>query len=324
MQTQMKCALGLVAALSVSCGESTDEVGDRYQGVIDASTLDTKFRPTSGNYRPTTARVRGTNVPFYNLGQVATERKDDRGVITNAGVPVDADGRPYVPAARAVNTSYEFAEGCVTGKADFDVRTDNYPETVQWPVFTNLPLTVTGNTTPPVVPLVKVTRWNGTSSEQCNAIKDAASLTKGNFGGGAGDTTIALRAIIDVSANLNPLRADSAFTSQGGWYRGLQLAYLDGGEIPVDDQGNLKVMDGVLVSPPTGAPTSETPVYLFSALPGDEGWSPVVRLRTFTATTAKPASSYTGLCTDVCAETELNISTLTRYSGVLFAVGSSL
>ncbi|NTX50224.1 hypothetical protein [Myxococcus sp. CA039A] len=322
----MKCVLGLAAALSaMACGESNEEVGDKYQGVIDATNLDSKFRPTSGIYRPAAARVRGTNVPFYNLGQVATERKDDRGVLTNSGVPVDETGRPFLPASRVVATSYDFADGCKTGKADFDFRLDSYPETVQWPLFAALPLTVTGNTTPPVLPLMKVARWTGTGAEQCNSIKDVASLTKGAFGGAAEEeTTLALRAIIDVSAQLNPLRTGSEFTAQGGWYRGLQLAYLDGGPVQVDETGNVRVMDGVLVSPPTGAPTTETPVYLFSALPGEEGWSPVVRLRTFTATAAKPASSYTGLCVDTCAETELNLSTVTRYAGVLFVVGSTL
>ncbi|MFP2924081.1 hypothetical protein ACLESO_02455 [Pyxidicoccus sp. 3LG] len=326
MKTDMMCALGLAAALSaVACGESTEEVGDPYQGVIDASTLDSKFRPTSGVYRPATARVKGTSVPFYNLGQVATERKDDRGVLTNSGVPVDESGRPYLPASRVVATSYDLADGCRTGKAEFDFRNDNYPETVQWPLFSALPLAVTGNTTPPVLPLMKVTRWTGTGGEQCNAIKDAASLTKGAFGGAAEEgNTLALRAIIDVSAQLNRLSQGSTFTSQGGWYRGLQLAYLDGGPVQVDEAGNVKVMDGVLVSPPTGAPATETPVYLFMARPGEEGWSPVVRLRTFTATAAKPASSYTGLCIDVCAETELNITPINRYAGVLFVVGSTL
>jgi len=322
----MKCVLGLAAALSaVACGESNEEVGDKYQGVIDATNLDSKFRPVSGVYRPAAARVKGTSVPFYNLGQVATERKDDRGVLTNSGVPVDEAGRPFLPASRVVATSYDFADGCKTGKADYDFRTDSFPETVQWPVFATLPLTVTGNTTPPVLPLSKVTRWTGTGAQQCNAIKDLASLTKGSFGGAAEETqTLALRAIIDVSAQLNPLRTGSEFTAQGGWYRGLQLAYLDGGPVQVDETGNVVTMDGVLVSPPTGAPATETPVYLFSALPGEEGWSPVVRLRTFTATTAKPASSYTGLCVDACAETELNLTTVTRYAGVLFVVGSTL
>lgn len=326
VQTKMKCVLGLAAALSaVACGESNEEVGDKYQGVIDATNLDSKFRPVSGVYRPAAAKAKGTSVPFFNLGQVPTERKDDRGAITNSGVPVDETGRPFLPASRVVATSYDFVDGCKTGKADFDFRNDSFPETVQWPVFATLPLTVTGNTTPHVLPLSKVTRWTGTGAQQCNAIKDLASLTKGSFGGAAEEaTSISLRAIIDVSAQLNPLRSGSEFTSQGGWYRGLQLAYLDGGPVQVDEAGNVVAMDGVLVSPPTGAPATETPVYLFSSLPGEEGWSPVVRLRTFTATAAKPASSYTGLCVDACAETELNLTTVTRYAGVLFVVGSTL
>jgi hypothetical protein len=320
------CSLGLVAALgAVACGESTEEVGDTYQGVFDASTLDTKFRPTSGVYRPATAKVKGTNVPFYNLGTVATERKDANGVLTNAGVPADANGIPFLPASRVVTTSYDFTEGCRTGKADYDFRTDSYPETVQWPLFDKLPLAVTGNTTPPVLPLVKVTGWAGTGGQQCNAIKDVKSLTEGVFGGAAVEgESFSLRAIIDVSAQLNPLRQDSQFTSQGGWYRGLQVAWLDGGSVSVDEAGNLKVMDGVLVSPPTGAPASEVPVYLFAAQPGEAGWSPVVRLRTFTATTARPASSYTGLCYDTCSSTELNVTPINRYSGMLFVIGSTL
>ncbi|QSQ13988.1 hypothetical protein [Myxococcus landrumensis] len=322
----MKCALGLAAALSVvGCGESTDEVGDKYQGAVDATNFDTKFRATSGTYRTTNAMVKGAKVPFFNLGQVATERKDDKGAITTAGVPVDEAGRPYLPASRVSATAYDFADGCKTGKAEFDFRNDLYPENEQWPLFTALPLTVTGNTTPPVLPLVKVAAWSGTGGQQCNAIKDATSLTKGAFGGAAGEgTTVALRAIIDLTALVNKLTPDSTYTSKGGWYRGLQLAYLEGGEVPVDEAGNLKVMDGVLVSPPTGAPASETPVYLFSAAPGQAGWSPVVRLRTFNATTAKPASSYTGLCVDSCTSTELDLATVNRYAGVLFVVGSTL
>ncbi|MBZ4421690.1 hypothetical protein [Myxococcus sp. RHSTA-1-4] len=322
----MKWALGLAAALSaVACGESTQEVGDTYQGVIDATVLDSDFKPTSGAYRPATARVKGTSVPFYSLGQVATERKDSKGVLTDSGVPVDENGRPYLPASRVVATSYDFADGCKTGKADFDYRTDSYPENVQWSLFDTLPLAVTGRTAPQALPLVKVKRWTGTAGEQCNAIKDVASLTKGAFGGAAEEgESLALRGIIDVSAEFYPLRTESAYTSTGGWYRGLQLAYLDGGAVAVDEAGNVKVMDGVLVSPPTGAPATETPVYLFAAQPGEEGWSPVVRLRTFTATAAKPASSYTGLCADACADTELNITPINRYAGVLFVVGSTL
>jgi len=325
----MKCVLGLAAALSaVACGESTQEVGDTYQGVIDATVLDNKFKPASGTYKPVKAAMaHGAPVAFYNLGLVAPEVKKD-GKVTTAGVPVDDAGRPYLPASQVTLTSYDFADGCQTGKADFDFRTDNYPENVQWPLFEKLPLPVTGATTPPVLPLVKVKRWTGTGSQQCNAIKDVKSLTEGAFGGSAAEgETVALRAIIDVSARFDALRDGSTFTYSGGWYRGLQLGFLDGGSAPVDAEGNVKVMDGVLVSPPSSnAAAGDTATYLFAAQPGEEGWSPVVRLRTFTATAAQPASSYTGVCYDdaACGETELHITPLNKYSGVLFVVGSTL
>lgn len=330
MQRHMKWALGLAAALSaVACGESTQEVGDTYQGAIDASTLDAKFKPSSNAYSPVTAKVAGQPVPVYNLGTVPLEVKKD-GKVTTAGVPVDASGRPYLPASWVNTTSYDLVDGCKVGKADFDFRNDSYPENVQWSLFDKLPLSVSSTTRPPVA-LVKVKRWTGTGSTQCNAIKDDVSLTEGAFGGAAEEgESLALRAIIDVAATVKPLRADSAFTSQGGWHHGLQLAWLDGGPVAVVTEDiaegktsdNVKLMDGVLVSAASG--TSAPAQYLFSAKPGEEGWSPLVRLRTFTAPNGKTPADYTGLCTDTCADTELRLTSATKFSGVLFVVGSTL
>jgi hypothetical protein len=326
----MKWALGLAAALStVACGESTEEVGDTYQGTIDGSTLDSKFKPSSNAYSPVTAKVAGEPVAFYNLGVVPLEVKKS-GKVTTAGVPVDASERPYLPASWVNTTSYDLVDGCQVGKADFDFRNDDYPENVQWPLFDKLPLSVSSTTRPPVA-LVKVKRWTGTGSTQCNAIKDDTSLTEGVFGGAAEEgESLALRAIIDVAGTVKPLREGSAFTSTGGWYKGLQLAWLDGGPVTVVTEeiaegktsDNVKLMDGVLVSGASGS--SDPAQYLFSAKPGDADWSPLVRLRTFTAPGGKKPSEYTGLCTDECADTELRLTSANKFSGVLFIVGSTL
>ncbi|XXF77195.1 hypothetical protein P2318_29705 [Myxococcaceae bacterium GXIMD 01537] len=323
MQRLTKWALGLMTALgAVSCGESTQEVGDVYQGAIDASVLDTKFKPTSTNlYSPQLARANGVAFNVYRLGNVVPSEVITNGKLTTAGIPLNASSVPFLPASRVVTTSYELAEGCETGKPDFNLRTDNYPENVQWPLFDKLPIAVTGATTPPVLPLVKVKRWKGTAAEQCNAIKDVTSLTDGAFGGSAEDgETYALRAVIDVSADLALLHPESTFGFSGGWYRGMQLGYFDGGAVPVDAEGNLKMMDGVQV----GVTGSNATAFVFQARPGDDVWSPVVRLRTFTAPAGSNVNSYHTLCYDApCPAGTIDVRNL-KYSGALFVVGSNL
>lgn len=306
MQTKQKWALRLLMALgAVSCGGS-NQSGDAYQGFIDATALDAKFLPTGtcGKekcYVPMTGAVGGADFSYYNLGYIAA---------TDTKLPKDDTKRPVVPTSLVKGTAYDFPEGCTTGK-EFDARTDAYREDVQYPVLDTLPLT---STTALVLPLYKVQSWTGVSKYTCNAIKDAQSLTGGDFGGAADGESYALRAVVDMTvAPLTP-----ALPVSSGWYRGLQLEYLDAGTVPVDAAGNLKVMDGVWLKPTTSGakPTDATAKLVFQAKPGEDAWSPVVRLRELSTTTA-----YKRLCYDApCAADAVDMSKVTTYTGVLFLV----
>lgn len=310
MQTKQKWALTLTMALSaVSCGGST-EPGDAYQGVIDATVLDAKFLPagTCGKdkcYQPVKAYSAGTEFSFYNLGLIAASDKN---------LPKDSASRPILPASAVKAMSYDFQD-CAKGK-EFDERTDAYREDMQYPVFDALPLT---STTALVLPLVKVQPWTGVSKYTCNAIKDAQSLKDGDFGGAASaeNEFVALRPVIDMTYLPYRPSAQAGY----GWYRGLQLAYLEGGMVPVDAEGNVKVMDGVWAKPTssTAKPTDATAKLIFQAKPGDEAWSPVVRLREI----AGGSTTYKSLCYDPpCAADAVDMTKTPTYSGVLFLVSS--
>lgn len=322
MQIPWKQTLGLALALSaMSCGDS-DPASDTFQGYIDASGLDTKFQPagtcSSGGgkcYVPQTLTVNGDPVLVYNLGLVANPDT------TKAKPP------PAITVDSIATTAYDFPDGCIAGHA-FDARTDAYALDEQYPVFTKLPVANTSSTAPAVVPLMKVVSWHGSEKYDCNAIKSATSVDKGNFTlTQQEDETpvVALRYIIAPSKV--QLADGSEYAPPLGWYKGLLLNYLDAGQVPVqkiDDPAgakyNLVTMDGVLVHPTTGtsAVTANNVLVLF-ARPGEVGWSPVVKLREFTATgTSKPAD-YKSLCYDApCAAGTVDMSKATKYTGTLF------
>ncbi|WNG32710.1 hypothetical protein F0U61_03110 [Archangium violaceum] len=312
MQTKQKWALTLTMALgAISCGGST-EPGDPYMGFIDATVLDAKFQPGTGCgsdgktkcYLPAKAYSGGEEFSFHNLGLIAASDKL---------LPKDAESRPILPASAVKATAYDFPEGCKTGK-EYDQRTDAYREDLQSPVFDALPLT---NSNALVLPLVKTQAWTGVSKYTCNAIKDAQSLRDGDFGGAAAEgETFALRGVIDMTH----LPARPSEQAVYGWYRGLQLAYLDGGAVPVDADGNLKVMDGVWLKPSSSSakPTDATAKLVFQAKPGEDAWSPVVRLREVSVT-----GTYTRLCYDPpCAADAIDMTAKPTYTGVLFLVAS--
>ena len=336
MQTKQKWALTLTMALSaMSCGGST-ELSDPYMGVIDGTGLESKFQPATcgtGNnapkcYQPMTGTAEGTNFPFYNLGVLAA---NDRSLTP--------DGTKLVmPVTLARTTTYEFSEPCKTGK-EYNERTDAYREDAQYTLFDALPLPPPSSSPPPppVLPLVKVKSWQGMPQYTCNTVKDASSLTEGKFGGRAAEGDLfALRAVIDLTATFKPLSDTSTFAPQPGWFRGLQFVFLDGGAVPTEEvtvgTGDtaktvhaVKMMDGVWLKPSSSSarPTDATAKLLFQAKPGDENWSPVVRLREFT-----PAAgvTYTGLCyqsPDCAADTVDMSSTALKDNSVLFVVSSA-
>jgi hypothetical protein len=312
VQIPWKQTLGLVLALSaVSCGDS-EQTGDTFQGYIDASGLDTKFQPagTCGSakcYLTQTATVNADPVVFYNLGLVANPDT------TKAKPP------PAIVAESLTATAYDFPDGCIAGPA-YDRRTDAFALDEQYPVFSKLPTANTSTTAPAVLPLMKVISFSGSDKYECNAIKSATSVDKGNFQLTQQEgNTVALRAIIAPAKVQRP--DGSEYLPPLGWYKGLLLNYLDAGQVPVDAQGNLVTMDGVLVNPATGTASAVTAnnVLVLFARPGEVGWSPVVKLREFSAVgTAKPAD-YKSLCYDApCATTAVDMSKATKYTGTLF------
>ncbi|WP_375769835.1 hypothetical protein NR798_02815 [Archangium gephyra] len=330
MQTKQKWALTLTMALSaVSCGGST-ELSDPYMGVIDGTGLESKFQPaTCGTgssapkcYQPMSGAAEGTSFPFYNLGVLASSDKS----LTKDGAKL------VMPITLAKTSTYGFSESCKTGK-EYDERTDSYREDAQYTLFDALPLTTS---TAPVLPLVKVKTWSGVSQYTCNAIKDASSLTEGKFGGSATEgESLAVRAIIDVTATFKSLSDTSTFAPQPGWFSGLQFVYLDGGAVPTEEvtvgTGDaaktvqaVKMMDGVWLKPTTSGakPTDANAKLVFQAKPGDANWSPVVRLREFT-----PAAgvTYTSLCyqSPDCVAGSVDMTKATTDNSVLFIVSSA-
>lgn len=311
MQIPWKQTLGLAAALSaVACGD-VEPSGDPFQGYIDASVLDAKFQPakcgSTNCYQTQTAAVNGDTVVFFNLGLVANPNTDK------------TKPPPAIAAESLTGSAYDFPDGCISGQA-YDARTAAYEETKQYPVFTRLPVANTSSSAPPVLPLVKVVPWKGSNKYFCNAIKDATTMDKGAFVLQKQEAfTVALRAVI-APAEVR-LASGETYTPPLGWYKGLLLNYLDAGQVPVDTDGNLKPMDGVIVNPATGSPSSVTAnnVLVLFARPGEVGWSPVVRLREFTAASGTTPSSYRSLCYDApCAATAVDMSKATRYAGTLF------
>ena len=317
VQTKQKWALTLLTAWgAMSCGSA--QPVDAYQGAIDASRLDAKFKPVAACgsdgkqlcYSPAKAFFNGEERTFYNLGLAEKARLPDDGT---------ADKRPVVKASAVTARAYELPDTCTPGKA-FDERTDAYREDQQYAVLDGLPLasSSTSSTAPAVLPLVRASAWTGTLTHECNAIKSAQSLKDGVFGGSAtGEETIALRAVIDLS--VLPTRPSAQAFS--GWYQGLQLAYLDGGAVGEDASGNVRTMDGLWIKPATGSttPGALNARLVFQARPGEEGFSPVVRLREIASTT----TAYTSLCyTPPCAATAYDMTQTATYTGVLFLVPS--
>lgn len=313
----MKRALGLAFALSaVSCGDS-EPFGDPFHGFIDASGLDSKFRITgrcgsADCFLTQTATVNGDPVVFYNLGLVANPNSDK----TKPPAPISAES--------VTTTVYDFPAGCIAGQP-YDRRTDTYSEETQYPVFSKLPLANTSTSAPPVLPLVKVVSYTGSEKYTCNAIKNATSVDEGAFLlTQQEETHVALRAVIPpVEVRL---KDGTQYAAPLGWYKGMLLNYFDAGTLPLDADGNVQTMDGVIVNPTATTTSSSTAnnVLVLFARPGEVGWSPVVRLREFVAVgTAKPAD-YKSLCYDApCASNAVDMTKATRYAGTLFLIGGA-
>ena len=293
---------GSLTALAGLVACSSQMQPDSYNGTIDATALDAKFLPTAASttgtcsgspcYPTQVGYAHGSQINFYNFG---------------AFTPSSLSSGPNLPTSLAKTNAYDFPNSCTPGPP-FDPRLDAYSRNRQFPIFSALPLS---GSSPPILGLVAVFGVAGLSGNICNDIKTTDSIASpGSSGGlfGAMATSLtryAMWPVIDSTADLKPLSPNSTFTSSVGWYKGLQFAFLDGGAVPADASGNnLVPMEGVIVvasGAATPASASVDRAVILPFVPGESGYSPIVRLHRVNGT----VGSYTSVCTgSVCGATE--------------------
>jgi hypothetical protein len=201
-----------------------------------------------------------------------------------------------------------FPHSCTA--AGYNPVQDAFPRDQQWPVADSLPLNNSNLTSPhPPLGLVSVYGVTGVSGETCNDIKFHESIAdsggKGKFGAvrTAKPTGFEVWMIFDptlpVLAAPGAAGANAAsIPTSSYWYRGLQASYLPGGPVPVDASGNLVAMDGIILDPSSGGfevPTTNFAV-LLPAQPGDDGYSPIVRLHDFKLPSSNKLGDFKGVC----------------------------
>ena len=211
-----------------------------------------------------------------------------------------------------------FPNSC-TPNSSYNPQQDQYPRLSQAPVFDGLPLASTNTSFFALVwPVVATYGVTGVSGMTCNDIKDSRSIGSKNAPGSFGSvrtdapTSYQMWPVIDPTAYVVPF--DTAlstplapFGASLGWYKGLQLRYLNGGRVPtrtVPDPADpakiitsLVVMDAAILNPASGFSSVITQkAVVFPAAPGDDAWSPVVRLHNFALPSGKKLGDYNGIC----------------------------
>lgn len=326
-----RLAAAVASLVLAACG-GTDNQPDEYAGTLYAGTsaapvLDAKFMPVSGSYLAQQGSANGRGVSFRNLGALQTEKLPNPIRVTVATHQTNGSGGASADS---------FPNSCTPGPA-FDRRTDAYTKDKQGPIFDSLPLALT-STSLIVWPLVAQYGVTGVSGMTCNDLKDSRSIAAatdpepGRYGARrtAIPNSYQLWPVIDLTATVSALpgvandtttrecpwdtNADPAKRARCGhlgWYKGLQVAWLNGGRIPTqmvqdpafptDPTRQVEAfvpMDGVILNPVgTGfsLPT-ENDVVLLPALPGEDAWSPIVRLHNFRLPSGRTFKSYSGIC----------------------------
>jgi hypothetical protein len=149
-----------------------------------------------------------------------------------------------------------------------------------------------------------------TTTNICNA--SASSQCASNYGTcttncqNATEATVCLVSCQDDYLSCTTLQ-------QYGWFEGLQFAYLNGGPVPENpqDSSSLAYMDGVLLDPAgTFSKTTTAGAIILPAIPGEPGYSPMVRVHDFTMPAGAALGTYTSLCpTGInCAPNEVDMT----------------
>ena len=187
----------------------------------------------------------------------------------------------------------------------FNPVQDAFPRDVQFPIAGALPVNNLLNTSAlPPLGVVAIHSVTGVSGETCNDLKYAASVgskgAPGHFGAVRSEnpTGYEVWTVFDPTVTVyktNPGTTASALSASSFWFNGLQGSYLSGGPVPTDAQGNLVAMDAVIVGYNNGFgdPTASK-VILLQYQPGDDGYSPIVRLHDYKTSAA--AGSFIGVC----------------------------
>ena len=313
----------LLAAVLASCGGSDSSTqADTYAGVIDGSALDTKLLPTAADKSPSThvcpggacypaqtGYAKGNIISFYNLGAISGFGTSPSPVPSPLPVSV-ADHQSKGGGGQHADN---FPNGCAPGPA-FNRQADAYPTAQQAPIFDSLPL-ATSAFGAIVYPIVALYGVQGIAGAQCNDLKDSRSISSdptnpGHFGAVRTASPVGYQVwgVVDPTATVNSLTQSPAARvtlNALGWYRGLQLQFIDGGPVKVLQQPDaknpgqnisvLQTMDGVLLTSGSfPARTTDSKAVLLPNLPGDDAYSPIVRLHNYTAKPTDPA--WKGVC----------------------------
>lgn len=293
----------LLAALLAfgACGEASKNTPDPYYGTVDTTAFDSRFLPS-------TDKTRCPNGPCYPYQFVYEGGKQhlifDFGATPTKNFPVDGSGNTIIPVSLA-NPAFQFTTCAPT---PYDTFADAFDPSMQYPILSKLPLAST-NTKAFILPLAAVSATAVGDGVPCNAIKNASSIgpsigPPGKYGAEATDTiAYDFWVPIDMTASLP---SNAPLKPAFAWYRGLQTAYLDGGQVPLDSTGqNFLYMDGVLTNPGNGyfAKPTDQNVVILPFKPGDPGYSPIVKLHDYDlAAHGRAVQDITGICqTPPCA-----------------------
>jgi hypothetical protein len=268
-------------------------------------------------YQPQAGYVNGQPISFFNAGQIRTVSFGTVPTFPVAGCDANGFNCRYAPS---IATQFDdggggwhadvFPHSCTA--ASWDPVLDAYPRAEQFPIANGLPLNntaISSNVKPPLG-IVAVYGVTGVTGATCNDLKYAASITNGKRGAKRTDAPLGYEVWMVFDPSVPVLAAPgpnaAPVPTNTFWFNGLQAAYLSGGRVPVDASGNLVAMDGVLVASSSSFsatdPTNNKRVIL-PYKPGDDGYSPFVRLHTYVS--SQSAGYYNAICLKgaACADT---------------------
>lgn len=272
----------------------------QFQPTVPSSSQRSTCNGATSCYLPQTGFVNGQVIPFFNAGVI----KPLPFATLPSYVPASCapSGMSCVYAASMADHRSDggggwhadvFPHSCKPGS--YDPVNDAFPRDQQFSIVDALPVNNLTNTSAlPPLGMVAVSSVTGVAGETCNDIKYFSSVgsasSPGHFGARRGDAPAGYEVWYLFDPSVPVLRASGPNAApvevSSLWFNGLQANYLSGGPVPTDAQGNLLTMDGVILGTSTafGDPTANGKV-LLPYQPGDDGYSPIVRLHDFKTST---------------------------------------